>query len=306
MAVSNNEYFKNYLKSMNDPKLSMDEKFKITSDYNRKYLDERDTNNIAYKFMRDNLRIELSIGMPDEPQFEAEEFVKALSIINSTEKGNVKFLYFLNVLMKASEDILPVYPEEFMVKLKQLEKSMDLIIKYGIDHDMIKIDEKDMDLISKVSVDHTEAAMEVEEESDKEESKKVEKETSKDKKEEDKKKKEEKKKKNEENRNTTKKWFDYDSLDNLHDEIKKNKSVFYKVANRIAALLVQEEVQKIIGDEKFKGLVYQNTDDFAIINESNTRVFWFKKGEVEHFTDTSVFNLKWGEAHQPTELKFTA
>ena len=89
--------------------------------------------------------------------------------------------------------------------------------------------------------------------------------------------------------------------------MKDNKPVWYRIANRIAALLVQEEVQKVIGNEKFKLLIYQGADDFAIINETNTRIFWFKeKSNVDHFTDTNMFNIKWAEAHQPQDLKFTA
>ena len=69
----------------------------------------------------------------------------------------------------------------------------------------------------------------------------------------------------------------------------------------------QEEVQKVIGNEKFKLLIYQGADDFAIINETNTRIFWFKeKSNVDHFTDTNMFNIKWAEAHQADQLKFTA
>lgn len=301
MAVNNNEYFENYLTKMSDPSITFKEKVDLSHEYNKRYFDSKDKSNISYKFMREFLRINPSIGNPNDSQFEPEEFIKALSIINSTEKGNIKFLYFLNILMKASKDILPVYPEEFMFKVRHLEKSMDLIIKYGIDNGMIKIDEKDMDIISKISsVDHTEAAMEAE------------KETSKDKKEEDKKKKEEKKKKNEENRKNTEKYFNYNSINQVAPDLKDNKAAWYRVANRVATLLTQEEVQKLIGDQKFRLLIYHDGNDFAIINDLNNdinqeyNIFWFKEKEAERYTDSNLFNMKWAEAHQDDLNKFTA
>lgn len=97
--------------------------------------------------MRDHLRIELGLGI-DEPQFEAEEFVKALNIISSSVDGKIKIMQFLNVLMKSAEDILPVYPEEFVTKVKRLEESIDDIIRYGIDNNLIT-NSQDIELESK-------------------------------------------------------------------------------------------------------------------------------------------------------------
>lgn len=234
------------------------------------------------------------------------EFIKALSDIATKDGDMIRIGYALSILQKEAENILPFNPIEYRNNVKLLDKVIDEIIYYGINNLNIKINDKNIEkLIDKYkkNVNHSEAAMEAEEE----ESKEVEKETTKDKKEEDKKKKEEKKKKNEENRNAAKKWFDYDSIDALNKELKDNKPVWYRIANRIAALLVQEEVQKVIGNEKFKLLIYQGADDFAIINETNTRIFWFKeKSNVDHFIDTNMFNIKWAEAHQADQLKFTA
>ena len=235
------------------------------------------------------------------------EFIKALSDIATKDGDMIRIGYALSILQKEAENILPFNPIEYRNNVKLLDKVIDEIIYYGINNLNIKINDKNIEkLIDKYkkNVNHSEAAMEAEEE---EKSKEVEKETTKDKKEEDKKKKEEKKKKNEENRNAAKKWFDYDSIDALNKELKDNKPVWYRIANRIAALLVQEEVQKVIGNEKFKLLIYQGADDFAIINETNTRIFWFKeKSNVDHFIDTNMFNIKWAEAHQADQLKFTA
>lgn len=235
------------------------------------------------------------------------EFIKALSDIATKDGDMIRIGYALSILQKEAENILPFNPIEYRNNVKLLDNVIDEIIYYGINNLNIKINDKNIEkLIAKYKkyVNHSEAAMEAEEE---EKSKEVEKETTKDKKEEDKKKKEEKKKKNEENRNVAKKWFDYDSIDALNKELKNNKPVWYRIANRIAALLVQEEVQKVIGNEKFKLLIYQGADDFAIINETNTRIFWFKeKSNVDHFTDTNMFNIKWAEAHQADQLKFTA
>lgn len=234
------------------------------------------------------------------------EFIKALSDIATKDGDMIRIGYALSILQKEAENILPFNPIEYRNNVKLLDKVIDEIIYYGINNLNIKINDKNIEkLIDKYkkNVNHSEAAMEAEEEKFKE----VEKETTKDKKEEDKKKKEEKKKKNEENRNAAKKWFDYDSIDALNKELKDNKPVWYRIANRIAALLVQEEVQKVIGNEKFKLLIYQGADDFAIINETNTRIFWFKeKSNVDHFIDTNMFNIKWAEAHQADQLKFTA
>ena len=313
MTMTNNEYFEMYLKNINDSKFSDDEKFKMLSEYNKKYFEEKDTSNIAYKFMREFLPISLNLVSPNDTQFEAEEFIKALSIINSSEKGTVKFLYFIKTLMKASEDILPVYPEEFVTKLKQLEKTMDYTIKYGVNNKLITIDENDKKILSNSEkvikiVDHTEAAMADENSENSNKSKEVEKENSKDKKEDDKKKKEEKRKEKEEMRKKTEKWFDYSSLNKVSEELKQNTPPWYKVANRIATLLNQEEVQKLVGDKKFKLLTYQNSNDFAVISEDNLQVFWFKdiKEGVVPFNNVQLFNFKWAEAHADKEVKFTA
>lgn len=236
------------------------------------------------------------------------EFIKALSDIATKDGDMIRIGYALSILQKEAENIIPFNPIEYRNNVKLLDKVIDEIIYYGINNLNIKINDKNIEkLIDKYkkNVNHSEAAMEAEEEEEK--SKEVEKETTKDKKEEDKNKKEEKKKKNEENRKNTKKYFNYDSIDEVAPDLKDNKPVWYRIANRIAALLIQEEVQKVIGNEKFKLLIYQGADDFAIINETNTRIFWFKeKSNVDHFTDTNMFNIKWAEAHQADQLKFTA
>ena len=41
--------------------------------------------------------------------------------------------------------------------------------------------------------------------------------------------------------------------------------------------------------------------------DARVKVFWFKeKSNVDHFIDTNMFNIKWAEAHQADQLKFTA
>ena len=307
--MNNKQYFENYLKTMNDSNVSMEEKFKLSSEYNKRYFDELDTTNVVYKFMRDFLRIEPSIGKSNDQQFEAEEFIKALGIINSTTSGNLKYLYFMKVLMEVSKDMLPVYPEQFMVKVSQLEKSMDLIIKYGIDNNIIKIDDKDLKVMNSsdsVTIKHSDAAMKEDDVTVSENGEsKVEKESANNKKEEDKKEKKEKRKEKKAIRKKTEKWFNYNSISKVSEELKSNKPNWYKVANRIATLFNQEEVQKIVGDQKCNLLIYQNTTDFAVITENNQTVFWFGEKEVTPFYDMKLFNTKWAEAHAK-EIKFTA
>ena len=332
--ANNNEYMYNFLNSIKKSN-DLSEKKELRKDYNKRYNESKEK--IINGFMYKNLPILPCFeDNTKNHEFTPSEFIKALSLISDTDAGRLKILYMLKVLMELSKNTLPFNPEEFIPRVMEFENDINDIIEYGIKNNIIKIHPEDEEILSKGKseksiISHIEASMESDEEkkSNDKKSKDVEKESAKDKKEEedkkkkenkkeeedkkkkenkkeeDKKKKEEKKKKNEENRNDTKKWFDYDSL-NTVQELKENKAPWYKVANRIATLLIQEEVQKIITEEKFKLLIYQNSEDFAIINEINTRIFWFKKGEVEHFTDANMFNIKWAEVHQPQDTKFTA
>ena len=243
-------------------------------------------------------------------------FFKALRDIernNEIKNGEVLIAYALEMLKLLSDDYMPLSINNYIKYKKNICEQLNNLVDFGLKSKILKIAEVHKEMIN--NINHSEATMEAEDsKNDKSEApveevseSKVEKETTNDKKEEDKKKKEEKKKKNEENRKNTKKYFNYDSIDEVAPELKDNKSVWYRIANRIATLLIQEEVQKVIGNEKFKLLIYKEADDFAIINETNTRVFWFKeKSNVDHFTDTNMFNIKWAEAHQPQDLKFTA
>ena len=243
-------------------------------------------------------------------------FFKALRDIernNEIKNGEVLIAYALEMLKLLSDDYMPLSINNYIKYKKNICEQLNNLVDFGLKSKILKIAEVHKEMIN--NINHSEATMEAEDsKNDKSEApveevseSKVEKETTNDKKEEDKKKKEEKKKKNEENRKNTKKYFNYDSIDEVAPELKDNKSVWYRIANRIATLLIQEEVQKVIGNEKFKLLIYKEADDFAIINETNTRVFWFKeKSNVDHFTDTNMFNIKWAEAHQADQLKFTA
>ena len=243
-------------------------------------------------------------------------FFKALRDIernNEIKNGEVLIAYALEMLKLLSDDYMPLSIKNYIEYKKDICEQLNNLVDFGLKSKILKIAEVHKEMIN--NINHSEATMEAEDsKNDKSEApveevseSKVEKETTKDKKEEDKKKKEEKKKKNEENRKNTEKYFNYDSIDEVAPDLKDNKSVWYRIANRIATLLIQEDVQKVIGNEKFKLLIYKEADDFAIINETNTRIFWFKeKSDVEHFTDANMFNIKWAEAHQPQNLKFTA
>ena len=285
-------------------KKTLYDKFAVINAYNKKR-DETPTSELITKFLDTFFPENISCNKYKSP-FVDGEFIKALGDIAAmSDTGALRIGYALAVLQKEANGILPFDPDRYRKYVGMLDQAIDDIILYGTNHGL-KFSDEDAERMNKYytkKVTHSEAAMEAEDEKSKE----VEKETSKDKKEEDKKKKEEKKKKNEENRKNTKKYFNYDSIDEVAPDLKDNKSVWYRIANRIATLLIQEEVQKVIGNEKFKLLIYKEADDFAIINETNTRVFWFKeKSNVDHFTDTNMFNIKWAEAHQPQDLKFTA
>lgn len=286
-------------------KKTLYDKMAVINAYNKKR-DETPTSELITKFLNTFFPENISCNKYESP-FVDGEFIKALGDIAAmSDTGALRIGYALAVLQKEANGILPFDPDRYRKYVGMLDQAIDDIILYGTKHGL-KFSDEDAERMKKYytkKVTHSEAAMEAEGEKSKE----VEKETTKDKKEEDKKKnKEEKKKKNEENRDATKKWFDYDSIDAVAPDLKENKPVWYKTANRIATLLIQEAVQKMIGDQKFRMLIYQNADDFAIINEQNNQIFWFKeKSQVEQFTDSNVFNVKWAEAHQADQLMFTA
>ena len=243
-------------------------------------------------------------------------FFKALRDIernNEIKNGEVLIAYALEMLKLLSDDYMPLSIKNYIEYKKDICEQLNNLVDFGIKSKILKIAEVHKEMIN--NINHSEATMEAEDsKNDKSEApveevseSKVEKETTKDKKEEDKKKKEEKKKKNEENRKNTEKYFNYDSIIEVTPDLKDNKAAWYRVSNRVASLLIQNEVQELIGDQKFHMLIYQNTDDFAIINEQNNQIFWFKeKSQVEQFVDSNIFNMKWAEAHQADQLKFTA
>ena len=287
-------------------KLDIYEKYAIISAYNEK----------AYSHKPPVVLTDFISRFCPSSNEETFFFFKALRDIernNEIKNGEVLIAYALEMLKLLSDDYMPLSINNYVEYKKDICEQLNNLVDFGLKSKILKIAEVHKEMIN--NINHSEATMEAEDsKNDKSEApveevseSKVEKETTNDKKEEDKKKKEEKKKKNEENRKNTKKYFNYDSIDEVAPELKDNKSVWYRIANRIATLLIQEEVQKVIGNEKFKLLIYKEADDFAIINETNTRVFWFKeKSNVDHFTDTNMFNIKWAEAHQPQDLKFTA
>lgn len=242
-------------------------------------------------------------------------FFKALRDIamdKEIKNGGVLIAYALEMLEILSDEYMPLSISNYTEYKKDIYEALNKLVDFGIAAKILKINEVHKELL------HSEAAMENDKaevpvvttkETPVEESveSKVEKDSAKDKKEEEKnKKKEEKKKKNEENRKNTEKYFDYDSIDQVSPDLKDNKAAWYRVANRVATLLIQEDVQKVIGDQKFRLLIYQDGNDFAIINEQNNHIFWFKEKEAERFTDSNWFNMKWADVHQADQLKFTA
>jgi len=255
-------------------------------------------------------------------------FFKALRDIETDKEiknGEILTAYALEMLKSLSDEYMPLSISNYTEYKKDIYDQLSKLVDFGVKSKILKIAEAHKEMIN---INHSEAAMDAEAaEGDKveeapvtteetketpvEETKesKVEKETTKDDKD---KKKEERKKKNEENRKNTEKYFNYDSIDAVAPDLKDNKPAWYRVANRVATLLIREDVQNIIGDQKFSLLIYHDGNDFAIINDQNNNInqgyniFWFKEKEAERFTDSNLFNMKWAEAHQNDQNKFVA
>ena len=236
-------------------------------------------------------------------------FFKALRDIernNEIKNGEVLIAYALEMLKLLSDDYMPLSIKNYIEYKKNICEQLNNLVDFGLKSKILKIAEVHKEMIN--NINHSEAAMEAEDsKNDKSEApveevseSKVEKETTKDKK------KEDKKKKNEENRKNTEKYFNYDSIIEVTPDLKDNKAAWYRVANRVASLLIQNDVQELIGDQKFRLLIYKDGNDFAIINEQNNQIFWFQEKEAKHYSDSIMFNMKWAEAHQTDQLKFTA
>ena len=342
LIMETNKYIDEFIANMNT--IPLEQRMNLRTEYNNKYKEQfNDPNILLLKNLVKNSvylsnNFEEVLISNNKFLLNPMDMIKCLSNIESSKEGQIKLLYFIKIICNIAKNYLPLDAETFYEKSNNFVKNMDVGLQYGIANRIIEIQEEDKAIFENATVvDNSSkdksASFDVKNDSDenKKEDKKddeksdndaVAENSSTDQKsdnqennvsEEDKKKKrEEKKKKNEENRKKTEKNFDYNSIDKEEPDLKNNKPAWYRVANRVAALLIQEEVQNIIGKQKFRLLIYNDGNDFAIINDLNNdinqgyNIFWFKEKEAERFTDSNLFNMKWAEAHQDDLNKFTA
>ena len=279
--------------------------------YSKKYEKElKNVSPIINDFMNEFFPDDSLLSNNNKP-FADAEFIKALSdIIKMRPDDGLKVIGMaFAVLQEEAETIMPFDPMKYKTYLEKLNKALDKIVEYGVKNGIIDASDVKKNKRSEASMnEETVEAATSENKNDKkadetattEEA--VEKNSS-----ENKSKKEEiekKKKESNERRARTKKWFDYDSFE--LESVKKNTKDWYRITNRISKLFDDEEVQNFVNDSKFKMLIFENSNNFALANETGNIVLWFKdKHNVAPFTNPDLFKTKWAEAHQ-TELKFTA
>jgi len=307
------EFMVNYFNALDEVKSEKEKKGDVESGvklyalnraYDKKYEQaKKETSEVINSFVKE---------LFDGEEISGPEFIKALSdVIKSRPNDGLNVLGMaFAVLQKEAETVMPFNPERYKEVFEKLNIALDKIIEYGVKNKIISPSaiKKAVAHEASMNEESTVEAATSENKNDKKADETatteevVEKNSS-----ENKSKKEEiekKKKESNERRARTKKWFNYDLFE--LENVKKGTKDWYRVTNRISKLFDQEGVQNFVNDNVFKMLIYENTNDFAIINEVGNIVLWFKnKNDVTPFTDANLFNAKWAEAHQ-AELKFTA